>query len=144
MFQLDQEVLFPQLIVSSQIKKEVVLQVWTAIEIYQNEVNTQTTGAHIKHICLFVFQVVSTAERVLSVCPIAESLLCGLYEELVKLQDQSWDLCTTAGLTKKATREAVSVMKANMDEIKQTRNTATKGVQAVERSTQKVQAAMMW
>lgn len=62
----------------------------------------------------------------------------------MKLQDQSWDLCTAAGLTKKATREAVFVIKANVDEIKQTRNTATKGVQAVERSTQKVQAAMMW
>ena len=52
----------------------------------------------------------------------------------MKLQDQSWDLCTAAGLTKKATREAVFVIKANIDVIKQTRNTATKGVQAVERS----------
>lgn len=38
LFQVDRDVLFPQLVVSSQVEQEVVLQVWTAIEIYQNEV----------------------------------------------------------------------------------------------------------
>jgi hypothetical protein len=36
--QLDKDTLFPQFTISDQVEQEVPLQVWTAIEIYQNEV----------------------------------------------------------------------------------------------------------
>ena len=80
----------------------------------------------------------------LSSCPIADSLLCGLYDEVDRLHDQSWDLAVAAGLTKKAVSEAVAKVEANREKIKQARDTANKGMQAVESSTQKVKAAMMW
>lgn len=123
--QLDKDTLFPQFTISDQVEQEVPLQVWTAIEIYQNEV-------------------VSTAEQVLSSCPIAESLLCGLYDEIDRLHDQSEDLAVAASLTKKAVSDAVAKVDANMEKIKQARNTANKGMQAVESSTQRVKSAMMW
>lgn len=50
----------------------------------------------------------------------------------------------SAGLTKKAVRDAVAIVNKNIEVIKQVRITASKGIQAVESSTEKVKAAMMW
>lgn len=60
------------------------------------------------------------------------------------MHDQSEDLAVAASLTKKAVSDAVAKVDANMEKIKQARNTANKGMQAVESSTQRVKSAMMW